>query len=246
MSLMGYYIHLAIGLLLDLWSLIICLFTGVPAMERNNGSNDVCILIPGVFGNAVCFNYLSMEIEDPVDIFVYKYSAFSPMETIVTGLKEKCEGYFKNKNIFLVGHSYGGLVSCYFYQNCSEDFNIKQVYAIAAPLKGAKVKDLYTYIMQLIQRFEPLDSIHKAIKSYEKESGFSNIIAAINKSPIDEILSNIKCVEATKDHIVGPYASPNKDITKTYSSAHQDILKNQDMLGNINVDIQTIINNPRL
>ena len=246
MSLMGYYIHLAIGLLLDLWSLIICLFTGVPAMERNNDSNSVCILIPGVFGNAVCFRHLSMKIADPVDIFVYKYNAFSPMENIVADLKEKCEGIFKKKNIFLVGHSYGGLVSCYFYQNYSKDFNIKQVYAIAAPLKGAKVKDLYTYIMAFIQRFRHLDSIHKAIKSYEKESGFSNIIAAICESPIDGILSNIKCVEATKDHIVGSYASPNKDLTETYPSAHQDILKNQDMLGNINVDIQTIINNPPL
>ena len=68
MSLMGYYIHLAIGLLLDLWSLIICLFTGVPAMERNNDSNSVCILIPGVFGNAVCFRHLSMKIADPQQI----------------------------------------------------------------------------------------------------------------------------------------------------------------------------------
>lgn len=244
---MTYFIRLAIGLLIDLWSLITCLFTGIPVVDKKTDSDDICILIPGIFGNATCFSELAKYIKSEkksTSIHVFQYDAFEQMDTIIEKLTEYCMNY-SGKKITMIGHSYGGLVACYMLYKAT-DLNITKIYTIASPLKGAVVKDFYESIMTFLKQYPAMGNLHDAIKDYEKSTGFSNVIKAINESPIDKVheLNKVNCIEASKDFIVGPYASPSKyskqansDCEKSVTAAHQNVLKNPMLINSISSNI---------
>ena len=169
------------------------------------------LLVHGYLHSRFIWLYLGRELQKkgfgPIFTINLGYP-FHSIEVFAQKMKEKVkeiENKTKRKDLILIGHSMGGLVSAYFALHVAKKNTVTDVISMATPFHGTKATPF---------------GIGHCVKEMERHSSF---VEHLSQNILKEKKIHFYYIAAKRDHIVIPYFSALIGKDKEKQCVLQDV-----------------------